>query len=195
MVRVTGSLCLLIALAGCATSGSTAGSSEVAPATAPVRAHIPLHAERTASKSAPVEIRGYSVADSVRYPRPELGTLYRYRGGGPLDPDFFLYPRGEDQSVANDAESFRQVLEINRRRGLYASYEIQIDRPWSPAPDTPGHEIIATLHIDEIIHTSYYYIFELPEQFAKVRITLPQGTAEMEAVRAFVVALLEKLGQ
>jgi hypothetical protein len=186
MIRAAG-VVLLLAVTGCAARGPLEQASNASPTPEPLRQQIPLQ------RAAPLQVLGYTIADSVRYPQAEAGTLYRYRGGGPLSPDVYLYPRGAAGTVDSDAEGFHRSLEVIRQRGVYGAYEVDSDRSWSPIPEIPGREIVASLHFSEGIRTSYYYIFTVHDQFVKVRITLPKGQVEAETVREFVRALLDSV--
>lgn len=130
MIRAAGVL-LLLAVAGCAAREAPKQVSNTPPTPEPLRQEVPLQ------RTAPREVLGYTIADSVRYPQAELGTLYRYRGGGPLSPDVYLYPRGAAGTVDSDAEGFHRVLEVTRQRGVYGSFEIDSDRSGARSPKSP----------------------------------------------------------
>lgn len=180
--RLSGAV-LFLASMGCASTHTPDPGAAVAPSSEPHSVH------------APAEVAAYAIADSIRYSRPEFGTVYRYRGEGPLRPDVYVYPKQPNSTIETQAASFRRVLETNRRRGRYTDFRITTDRAWSPVEWAQGREMMIVLRFDQQSSDSYYHVFQVGDQFVKVRITNPQDEITVHQVHAFVEALLRTMAR
>lgn len=184
-LRHTATAASVVVLAACAHGGAeapTPAGPDHSPA-APAELH------------APARVAGLVLADSVRYPDPELGAAYRYTGDERMRVDTYIYPREPESTLVTEAASFRAALEIYRRRGRVSDYRVATENAWSPVEWAEGREVVAVLERDGGSHYSYYHVLAVGDQFVKVRITAPEGAVSVADARGIVEAFLRGMAE
>src|SRR5438093_4549036 len=75
----------------------------------------------------PISAGWATFADSEHLERPELGTLYRYRGFDRVEGltlDVFIYPQAGWPPLEEQVQAFPTTLEVMQQRGEMSSYEV-----------------------------------------------------------------------
>lgn len=143
-------------------------------------------------------------ADSERLERPELGMLYRYRGVEWVEGlrlDVFIYPKTDWPSLEEQAQAFRQSLEVMQRRGDFSSYDVLgTDDAKVKARDArlgreitiPGRVVRVKLRApsgEEF--ESYFSVFSEEQKYVKFRVTHAFGRRVQSVLDDFVKQVLE----
>lgn len=143
-------------------------------------------------------------ADSERLERPELGTLYRYRGFAKAENllmDVFIYPQTGWPSLEEQVAGFSQSLEVMRQRGEFASFEVvgTDDVKVKARSARMGREItIRGVGVRVKLQApsgqefnSYFAVFPEEQKYIKFRVTYPVGQRAQPVIDEFVRQVLE----
>ena len=149
----------------------------------------------TAAPLVPRVALDVAVRDSQVYTPREMGVLYRY-GSGDLQRDVYLYPKRTWGDPQKQAASFLEVLEIDRRRGRFDSFEVLSNAAFNMQIHDrviTGHEITIRMLRRGEPRYSYFAVVSLPESYFKIRATTPETTfdRQREFVRAWVEGYLQ----
>ena len=165
----------------------------------PSAAQVPTHTGITES-SMPARVGTLELTDTVRYPDPRLGTLYRYRDGSEIRPDVYVYPVGLGQAspaplnpAREEGMTFGMLLTVQKRQGRFDDFEIiesEARKHGEGDEAIQGWHVHAVLDDDGTMRDSHLHVYVIGDQMLKVRTTYPQGSAEAVELEAFVSELL-----
>ncbi len=183
---------LLGLLAGCAPAASVRGTGSAAPGAVRL-------------DSVPDQVGAFRRTETFTYPRADAGTLYRFRGGGSLDPDVYVYPvspetrgkgPGPREWAASEGPMFRLVLAAQQAQGRLESVRMVADSAvrWTvgTAP-LDGWHTVARVTLQGQERDTHQLLFGIGDDFVKVRASFAPGSASDAELRQFAQALLEQM--
>jgi hypothetical protein len=142
----------------------------------------------------PARVAGLDLVGWDRFPRPELGEVFRYRAVGQFGPDVFIYPA--DESLEKQLGDFRASLENAKSRGEFESFELRDTAEVKGiSDDAPGRYALAVLRRGNQTQHSHIYLYPVGSRQVKIRISHPEGRFSRDAIQAFVDELLLKLAR
>src|SRR6266849_2329017 len=143
-------------------------------------------------------------ADSQHLERPELGTLYRYRGFeriAGLTLDVFIYPLIGSPSLEEQVQAFPKTLELMQQRGELSAYEVLGSDEVNVKVRSArlGREItIRGFGVRVKLRegsgqefNSYFAVFPEEQKYIKFRATYPSGPPVQGTIDDFVKQVLE----
>jgi hypothetical protein len=160
---------IALALAACASRSATPAA--------------PAPPEPT-TREIPATVAGIKQTSAQRFPRADMGTMYRY-GNADFRGDVYVYPKTGWPDVTQQASGFSQVLEIYRSRGEFDSYQILLTQPVTVA-GFPGHEVVHKYTRQGKDSDSYFSVVQLPNEYVKFRISQPPDAKSVEKARSFM---------
>ena len=143
---------------------------------------------------------GYAgLTDSAVLARPELGTVYRFRGEeamglGAIGVDVFIYPGATWPPPAEQAEQFLEAMEIERQQGRIAGFEVIHRRSESPrvgpsGPNTQARGQVVRLRLTTPAGEkpeTYFGVFPDADRYVMFRATYPATSRAREMINATV---------
>ena len=181
---------------------ATAGGRAV-PAWVLMAVNTPRPPPSCPSMPVPLSAGYAALTDSTRLERPELGTLYRFRGEkeiglGGIGVDVFIYPAATWPPPAEQAKLFLQAMEILRQEGRVAAFEVIEEAretfrvgPSGRTTEVRGHSVRLrlTTPAGEALE-SYFGVFPDAENYVKFRATYVPTRAVRDAVHATIGQIL-----
>lgn len=142
-----------------------------------------------------------SFVDSTVLERPELGTLYRFKGLGGLRHDVFIYPSGAWGSPAEQAKIFLEAMEVEQQRGRFRSFELIEEKPRNIEAKASGRAVTFRGHSVRILvkatsgqpFESYFAVFPHADRWVKIRATNPPSAETRKVIDEFQQQLLSAL--
>jgi hypothetical protein len=128
------------------------------------------------------------------YGTPELGVAYQYSPGDSTRATVYFYQR--DKTVRNaapetalreQANTFKQALEVERARGVYEDYTIAFEGPDSISVEgrmIPGYQLGYAFRRGTT-YVSFFFLYAVGDAFVKVRGTVPESQWEATDIRSF----------
>jgi hypothetical protein len=185
-------LLLLGLLLGCAPAASVGGTGPAAPG--PLRL-----------ASVPDQVGAFRRTETITYPRADAGTLYRFRGGGSLDPDVYVYPvapetrgkgPGPREWAASQGPLFQLILEAQKQQGRLESVRMVADSAFRLTVRSAlvdGWHTSARVTLQGQERDTHQLLFGVGDDFVKVRTSFAPGSVTDAELRQFAQALLEQL--
>ena len=152
----------------------------------------------------PISAGWATFADSEHLERPELGTLYRYRGFNRVEGltlEVFIYPQAGWPPLEEQVQAFPTTLEVMQQRGEMSSYEVlgRDDMKVKVRSARLGREItihgvVVRMKLQERSgrdFNSYFAVFPEEQQYIKFRVTYPSDRHVQGTIDDFVKQVLE----
>ena len=185
---------LLVVLAACAPGATAGGPPAAAPTPAPLRL-----------AEVPDQVGAFQRTESHTYPEAAAGTLYRFRGGGSLEPDVYVFPvspdirsrgSGPGAWAAAEGSAFPSVLAIQQQQGRFESMQVMADsavRLTVRSVPVEGWHTAARLMVRGVPRDTHQLLFGVGDHFVKVRATFAPEAVTQAELNDFSRALLERL--
>jgi hypothetical protein len=152
----------------------------------------------------PISAGWATFADSQHLERPELGTLYHYRGfegAEGLALDVLVYPQAGWPPLEEQVQAFPKTLDLMQQRGEMSSYEVlgrdEIKvkvRSARLGREITIHGLVVRVKLQERSGrdlNSYFAFFPQDQQYIRFRVTYPSDRRVQGTIDDFVKQVLE----
>ncbi len=157
----------------------------------------------------PERVGAFVMSGHHVYETPDAGASARYSDSGPMKIDVYIYPVTNfsgvapgamvepERALAREVMAFKEILDSGVVRGWWEKYQIAYEEDASldlPAGPVPGFLVMTVLQIDTTAVASAFYIFDIDNQFVKIRINTPfENFGRGQAMTDFQEALIAQL--
>lgn len=157
----------------------------------------------------PEHVGAFSITDRHVYALPSQGVSARYSDGGDMRVDVYIYPvtgftgvrEGEvvesARALRREVRGFKEVLDTGKVRGWWDHYQVAYEEDASydvPQGHLPGYLVMTVLTRGDSTDADAYYIFDVHNEFVKVRISMPYDQfAGGRAMTSFTDSLMHDI--
>jgi hypothetical protein len=152
----------------------------------------------------PSQVGPFSLTDTSRYERAELGIMYTYTSPEGVRANAYVYPvprerlrAAEALRVAAEAKSFLATLTAGNERGLYDDVNVVVDEAclWETSDGSrPGHLVAAVVSRENGSFVSFMHLVLIGDHYVKTRLTMPAQQWRTSLAPNFGPDLFQMLG-